>query len=207
MADDQEKPIPPEFSKGEQQSPHWSFNFVDLTRIEAGEHIVPAKISGNLAYEFAELHMISNDLSFVLECLKEADKIGLPDSEKLLSKSLISSAVVAYARPFKTGVRQLRMDTQFFSNAPAFSSELHKYLIAIRDKHVAHSVNEFERSEATGVMVGTPETKWRPAGVGVTQIHSIGLSRRIVEQAIVQITNMLGVVSARIDQIRIEAEA
>ena len=69
MADDQEKPIPPEYSKGEQQSPHWSFSFVDLTRIEAGEHIVPAKISGDLACEFAELHMISNDLSFALECL------------------------------------------------------------------------------------------------------------------------------------------
>jgi hypothetical protein len=203
-ANEKDAGVPAEFSKGEHSSPHWEFGFVDLTRIEAGEHIVPAKINSALATEFAELHMIVNDFSFSLDCFREADKIGLPDSQNLLSKSLIFSAVVAYARPFKTGVRQLRMNVEYFSAIPAFNIEIHDYIIAVRDKHVAHSVNEFERSATTGVMVGTPSTNWRPAGVGVTTLHSVGLSRRIIEGAITQISGMLDLLRARMEIIKPE---
>lgn len=204
MTNDKDEALPPEFSKAERQSPGWQFRFLDTTTINAGEMIVPAKLSGDLAREFAELHMIGADFSFALDCLKEADKLGLPDSENLHSKALIFSAVVAYARPFKTSVRSLRMDAGYFSSLSSFSSETHDYLIAVRDKHIAHSVNDFERSDATGVMVGTPQTEWRPAGVGVTVMQTIGLSRRIVEQAIAQITDMLQVVTDHIDRIRPE---
>jgi hypothetical protein len=204
MTNDKDEALPLEFSKAEHRSPQWQFQFFDTTTIEAGEMIVPAKLSGDLAREFAELHMIGADFSFALDCLKESDKLGLPDSENLNSKALIFSAVVAYARPFKTSVRMLRMDAGYFSNLPSFNAETHDYLIAVRDKHVAHSVNDFERSDATGVMVGTPQAKWRPAGVGVTMMQTIGLSRRIVEQAIIQLTDMRQLVSDHIDRIRPE---
>lgn len=96
------------------------------------------------------------------------------------------------------------MDINYFSSIPAFKADVHKYLIAIRDKHVVHSVNEFEQSKATGVMVGTPQGEWRPAGVGVTQAYHIGLSGKIVKHAIAQITDMLGRISADIDKKRPE---
>jgi hypothetical protein len=95
-----------DFSMGEKQSPRWTYQFVDLTRIEAGEHIVPAKIDSQAGREYAALQSVLEDLSFALECLREADKLGLPDSENIHSKALIFSAVVAYARPFKTSVRE-----------------------------------------------------------------------------------------------------
>jgi hypothetical protein len=204
MTNDKDEALPTEFSKAEHQSPQWQFQFLDTTTIDAGEMIVPAKLSGDLAREFAEWHMIGEDLSFALDCLTESDRLGLPDSENLHSKALIFSAVVAYARPFKTSVRSLRMDPGYFSSLSSFSAETHDYLIAVRDKHIAHSVNDFERSDATGVMVGTPQTKWRPAGVGVTMMQTIGLSRRIVEQAIIQIADMRQVVTDHIDRIRPE---
>lgn len=201
MANAKDKGISSEFTKGEHQSPQWIYRFIDATKIEAGEHIVPAALAENAGHEFAELHMISDDFSFALDCFREADKIGLPDSENLLSKSLIFSAVVAYARPFKTGVRQLRIGAQYFSSLPTFSIETHEYLIAVRDKHVAHSVNEFEHANATGVMVGTPQTNWRPAGVGVTIIKTIGLSKTLVEHAIAHTDGLLDFINRRIDQI------
>jgi hypothetical protein len=133
-------------SKGEKLSPHWTYNFFDLPRIEAGEYIVPAKIDSVAGREFAALQLVHNDISFALECLQEADKMGVPDSQNLRSKSLIFSAVVAYARPFKTGVREIRMEESSFAAAgQEFNLDLHNYLIAVRDKHVAHSVNEFEQ--------------------------------------------------------------
>lgn len=189
-------------SQTERSSQNWTYRFVDLRRIEAGEIIAPAILRGDLAREFADLHMVSNDLSFALECLTEANKVGLPDSNNLLSKALIFSAVIAYARPFKGGVRKLKMDIAYFSSIPTFKADVHNYLISIRDKHVAHSVNEFEGCEATGVMVGTPQAEWRPAGVGVLQSYHIGLSRKIVERAIAQITDMISSISADIDKKR-----
>jgi hypothetical protein len=201
MADEQAERIPPEFCKGERHTPKWSFCFMDSTRIEAGENIIPAILQSNLGREFADLHMIANDFSFALECLTEANKIGLPDSENLPSKSLIFSAVVAYARPFMTAVRA-RIDKPYFSKVATFSFELHDYLMAVRNKHVAHSVNDFERAEATGVMVGTPQTQWRPAGIGIATTFAVGLSRKLVEQAIMQIDGMLAAINVRIVEMR-----
>lgn len=195
-----------DFSKGEKQSPNWTYQFVDLTRIEAGELIAPAKIDSEAGRKYAALQLILADLSFALECFKEADKLGLPDSANLHSKALIFSAVVAYARPFMTSVREIRLDQTFFAGegGQGFDVKLHDYLVAVRNKHVAHSVNEFERCEATGVMVGSSDhSKWRPAGVGFTQHSIIGLSRSIVEQSIGQLSNMLAALTAEIERRRI----
>ena len=164
MTNEKDKQLPPEFSQSERFSQGWTFRLIDPPA-EAGEtgH-APAILRGDLAREFADLHMVANDLSFALECLKEANKIGLPDSDNLLSKALIFSAVIAYARPF-------------------------------------------ERSEATGVMggtMGTPLAEWRPADVGVLQAYNIGLTRKIVEHAIDQITDMIRSILADIDKKRPE---
>lgn len=118
MRNEKHKQLPPEFSQSEHQNPRWTFRFVGITSVEAGEMIAPAILEGDLASEFADLHMIANDLSFALECLKEANKIGPPNSDNMLSKALIFSAVVAYARPFKTGVRGLRWILIIFLASP-----------------------------------------------------------------------------------------
>jgi hypothetical protein len=182
--------------------PQVTWRFLDLTPLKAGERIVPAKLDGELSTEFSDLHMIANDLSFAIDCFREAHKIGIPDASNLHSKALIFSAVTAYTRPFKTGVRQLKMGASYFEIAASFDPGLHNYLISIRDKHIAHSVNEFEQSASIGIMVGLPPAKWRPAGVGVTKFNSIGITNRIVEASIIQIEAMLNLIQSRIDEIR-----
>ena len=190
-----------DLSQGERHTPHWTFKLVDPTPIPAGSYIVPAKIESDAGREFAALQLAIGDLSFSLECLTEAEKIGLPDPANLHSKSLLFSGVVAYARPFKTGVRKIRLDTNFFtSRGLELDLDLHNYLINMRDKHVAHSVNEFERCEATGIMVGTKENMWRAAGVGFTEHSAIGLSLILVKQAMVQVSAMLGCLTAEADR-------
>jgi hypothetical protein len=139
MTDDSDPPI----GKGERISPDWTYQFIDLARIERGESIVPGKIDSNDGREFAALNLIQGDLRFSLDCFDEAEKLGIPDSQNTHSKALIFSAVVAYARPFKTGVRGIKLDKDFFASlAGDFSTSLHDFLIDVRDKHVAHSVNE-----------------------------------------------------------------
>jgi hypothetical protein len=205
MTNEKDKQLPPEFSQSERFSQGWTFRLIDPPAEAGKTGHAPAILRGDLAREFADLHMVANDLSFALECLKEANKIGLPDSDNLLSKALIFSAVITYARPFIGGIR--KMDITYFSSIPTFKAAVHKYLISLRNKHVGHSVNEFERSEATGVMVGTVDTplaELRPAGVGVLQAYNIGLTRKIVEHAIDKITDMIRSILADIDKKRPE---
>ena len=101
---------------GERVNPHWTYQFIDLSRIEAGELIVPGKIDSDEGRKFAALNLIQSDLRFSLECFSDANKLGIPDSENARSKALIFSAVVAYARPFKTGVREIKLDKNVFAS-------------------------------------------------------------------------------------------
>ena len=93
------------------------------------------------------------DLAFAEECLRAADEVGIPDNSKLHSKALIFSGVVGYARCFKTGVRALTLDPgDLTARGAPFDYDSHRYVIALRDKHVAHSVNDFEQCDAIAVM-------------------------------------------------------
>jgi hypothetical protein len=180
---------------GEHFNPSWSYQFLDFRRIEAGEFIAPGKIDSELGREYAALSMIRNDLKFSSECLTAARKLGMPNSAEVSSKALIFSAVVAYARPFVTGVRPVRLSKEFFAPlAAGFDHQLHDYLIDVRNKHVAHSVNEFERCDATTVMVGSDDKGWRLAGIGVVENHVIGLTGDMVDGAIRQAEEMAGLV-------------
>jgi hypothetical protein len=156
----------------------WAF-IEDGVEIPAGAKLGQHKLDTPEAEEFAALHLIRNDLRFAIDCFAEADKIGVPDATHTLSKALVFSATVAYARSFGTGARlvALRQD-DLKQSCAGFSLEAHDYIVALRSKHVAHSVNSFERCEAFGVVVAAPEEEWREGNaVGVALQFDIGLTR------------------------------
>jgi hypothetical protein len=200
---DKEAALP---GRGELLKSELSFRWVDPRPIEEGEFLVPARISGKAGREFAALNMILNDLSFALECFAEADKLGIPDASSSLSKALVFSAVVAYARPFMTGVREVKLEPSFFADlAESFDPSLHAYLIDLRNKHIAHSVNEFERCETVALMVGTPATGWRiGGGIGVSETQAVGLPRDHVQKAVTHITNSLNFLRDIVERKRAE---
>jgi hypothetical protein len=180
-----------------------TFTWINPSPIEKGEFIAPARILGEASRKFAAFHLIRNDFRYASECFKEAEKIGVPSATNTLSKALIFSGVVAYARPFKTGVREVKLDPETFSALAAFNIELHQFLIAVRDKHVAHSVNEFESCEAVAAVIGTPQAGWRDgSGVGVAITQVIGLSLAIVRDAISQTAAMTDFLTDQIENQR-----
>jgi len=99
---------------GELLAPQWSYKFLDCSQIDAGEMIAPAHLDSELACRFAALHLVFDDLSFALDCLTEADKLGVPSSTNLVLRSLIFSGAAAYARCFKDGVRPVRLSPDDF---------------------------------------------------------------------------------------------
>lgn len=195
MSQEQEK-----FQKGEAIAPSWTYRFIDLSEIPAGSKIAPAKIDTEGGKRYAALNQIASDLSYARECLSQADTIGVPSVSDIQSRALIFSGVVAYARPFKTGVRQIRLTTEFFSSlGKLFDSSIHNYLISVRDKHIAHSVNEFETGDATAVVVQVPGgPDWSCRGIGYIGNVVIGLNREIVRGSVVQIDAMLEYLKSKI---------
>jgi hypothetical protein len=191
---------------GEFFSPKWIFKWINPTQIKEGEAIAPAKIASSAGRKFAALYMILSDLSFALECLIEADRLGIPNTTNLHIKTLIFSGLVAYARPFAGGVRAIKLTPDTFSSAEStFNAEIHEYLIDLRNKHISHSVNEFESCEAIAIMVGTPGLGWRDGGgIGVVETQVIGLSRTMVRHAIAHITGAVNFLSTTIENRRVE---
>ena len=171
---------------GESFESVWSFTWINPGPIEAGESIVPARLSSAAARTFAALHLILEDLEFAEECLRAADNLGIPDGSNLNSKALIFSGVVVYARCFKSGVRALTLvPGDLTAKGAPFDYDIHQYLIALRDKHIAHSVNDFEQCDAIAVMIGKPGSFCRDgSGIGVVKKQTIGISRTLVHKAI-----------------------
>lgn len=191
--------------EGESLAPEMTFTWINPSRIEAGEFIAPARLSSPQAQSFAAMHLIHRDLTFARDCLAQADQIGIPDATNIQSKALVFSAVVAYARPFKSGVRLIRLSPeQMVEKGVLFDTEIHDYLIALRDKHVAHSVNDYEDCEAIAVVVGKPEAGWRDgSGVGVIVMQSVGLTRNLLRCAMAHIEGLKNAIIADIEAQRI----
>jgi hypothetical protein len=116
-------------TQGERSAPCATFIWIDPGPIESGEHIVPAKLNGERARKFAALYLVIDDLAFALDCLVEADKLGIPDADNLHSKALIFSGVVGYNRCFKSGVREVRLEPkELEATGVTFDHEIHRYL-------------------------------------------------------------------------------
>jgi hypothetical protein len=183
---DETEELKSSFEQGELCQLLFSFTWINPSRIEAGEFIMPAKLSSEAARKFAALHLILDDMRFAEECLNEADCIGLPDGKNFRSRALIHSGVVAYARCFKGGVRALTLKPKelIVKGAP-FDSHIHHYMIALRDKHIAHSVNDFEECNAVAIMIGKPDSGWHDgSGIGVTKRQNVGITRTLIRKAI-----------------------
>lgn len=77
-----------------------------------------------------------------------------------------SAAIVCYGRAFDTGVRSSRLDT---TGLDASELEAHKYILDLRNKHVAHAVNGYEQ---TIVMAYLTNSAFARRGVTcIGQVH------------------------------------
>ncbi len=106
---------------------------------------VPLRIVEGVA--LADLTGIQIDLKRAIEFAQRLQKAFANETYDLV-EVLSIAALVAYARSFKSGVRQ-RLNREALRVLTSDQRRVHDYLIDIRDKHVAHSVNAFEESIPT----------------------------------------------------------
>ncbi|MGO7367094.1 hypothetical protein [Rhizobium leguminosarum] len=190
--------------------PSWTFEFIDIDRIEAKSRIVPIDVHAcPSAQEFGDLHLIVEDLEFALQCFTTAAQMGMPDQGDSVIKALIFSGVTAYARPFVTGVRVKLLPEMFTSIWSEEGAALHSFLIDVRNRHVSHSVNEFERCDAVGIIVTDAKFQRQGAasGVGVATLLTVGLTRSKLDQIHAHIPPIIDMLRSRIQELKLELHA
>ncbi len=195
---------------GEERSSKLESQWLEVGKeIPAGALIVPIKIPATKqTTEISALHSAKEDLTFALFCFNEAIKHDIPKVSNPISKALINAGTLSYARVFSSGVHKFKLTEKYFSNIWSIEdSDLHKYLTSLRDKHIAHSVNDFERAEAVGVVIINNDLRLlstNPCGVGVVLTVSIGLPFVWLEQCPMLMEKMIAFIDGRINSLRIE---
>ena len=132
--------------------------------------------------DFAEAQEVADWTGIILdlEFVKAACSRLLIESEisrdPVLSRALIVSAIITYARCFNQGggVRLALHDNDL--EAMGVDMSLHGYIMELRSKHIAHSVSSFEQA-----VVGVADVGGRLEVVDLTQ-HMIGVPAKSIAE-------------------------
>jgi hypothetical protein len=87
----------------------------------------------------------SYDIQHVTLLTRKAAETPHDQDSALLLRLYLENALITYARPFATGVRNRLVPEDIFVGGDG-ALEYHKYLIEQRNKLVAHNVNPFEQT-------------------------------------------------------------
>jgi hypothetical protein len=124
------------------------------------------------AKRLADATSIFQDLSATAKALARLAEVMAQEKdgqqEVVELPSLWTAALVTYARCFAHGMRY-RLTEDVFAGLDPSARDFHRYLIVMRDKHIAHAVNPFEEV-AVGVMLANEETA-QPEVIAVAALY------------------------------------
>jgi hypothetical protein len=137
----------------------------------------PVRISGPETYRLADMHGVLQDLEWLINLcgriLRYRARGPRPDSTEM--EALEGAALIRYGRCFKGGARTaFILDAQWIVKLPQELQDAHRDFLALRDKHVAHSVNDWELNIPVANLRQDEKT-------GESEVSSVSVqSRRII---------------------------
>lgn len=164
----------------------------------------PVRISCPETYRLADMHGVLQDLEWLIalceRILKYRTRGPCPDSTEM--EALEGAALIRYGRCFKGGARTaFLLDAQWIARLPAELQAAHRDFEALRDKHIAHSVNDWELNMPVAVLRRDTET-------GESEISSVSVqSHRIIGLTQESIAQLKQLAESLLTLIRIEAKA
>jgi hypothetical protein len=118
------------------------------------EHRVVGIDDLSSAARLSDLISVKHDLQYVLWICDRLSREDLEHEESSLVRALWSAALVGYFRCFSHGKRQgLNSDLFLEPGVDENAVAAHEYLRSMRNKHIAHSVNPFERIRMAATML------------------------------------------------------
>jgi hypothetical protein len=120
------------------------------------------RFKSNKVSEMEDLISAGHDIKHVTFLTKKAFDVATGENvTDPLLRLYFENALITYARPFATGVRNRLHPEDIFGDTDG-ALDYHKYLIEQRNKLVAHNVNPFEET-TVGVLI---DSKNQLTGVG-----------------------------------------
>ena len=102
------------------------------------------------ADRLASLAGAEQDIRGVKEfCVRLESLIEAKNHDFVLYDALSTAAAISYGRCFKFSKVRERLPTDAINQAPVEHQQTHNFIIALRDKHIAHSENPFEENNVT----------------------------------------------------------
>lgn len=126
------------------------------------------------ARQLASWEGVVQDLTGVLEYCARLENLRSEPFDSVLWEAVCAAAVVRYARCFSTGSRE-PLSRTLLSSAPEHLRTTHEYVVAVRSKHIAHPVNEFEENDVTVMLRDAPEGT-EISGIGAHHSRVSGLA-------------------------------
>jgi hypothetical protein len=98
------------------------------------------------ALSLADMDGVARDLQFVADACNRLLELLAENSTDLTTlEALQSAAMVRYGRCFKTGIRTaFKIPTEWFDDLPDELKAVHQDTLTLRDKHLAHAVNDWD---------------------------------------------------------------
>jgi len=149
-----------------------------------------AKVEFDEAKKLADLGAIVQDLGSTMKICSRLKKLLEEKSQdSLLIESFWTTALIKYARCFKTG-RRFGLSESIFDGLKGEPHKVHKLYIDLRDKHTAHSVNQFEQMQVGLVLspkdsderkvVGVATLSMRHIVTDAEGVHQLGLLSKVL---------------------------
>jgi hypothetical protein len=132
-------------------------------------------LSGPTAYRYADLVGVERDLRWTVQATALlADRAKRHENDLMFLEALHDTALIRYARCFKKGLRKaFRIPRNWIDELPPALRQAHQDAIHLRDKHIAHSVNDWEINTPVAQIVRVKE-------YSSAAVRSVSVSRQRV---------------------------
>jgi hypothetical protein len=162
------------------------------------------RILGPETYRLADMHGVLQDLEWLIALCKRILRYRArgprPDSTEM--EALEGAALIRYGRCFKGGARNaFVLDKQWIAGLSQELQDAHRDFVALRDKHIAHSINDWE--------LNIPIANLRQdAKTGESQVSNVTVQgHRIIGQTRESIDQLKRLAESLLTLIRIEFDA
>jgi len=156
-----------------------------------------AKVDFDEAKILSDLGAIAQDLGSTMKICSRLKKMLKEESQdSLLIESFWTTALIKYARCFKSGKR-FGLDESILDGLKGEPHKVHKLYLDMRDKHIAHSVNPFEQMQVGLVLSPKDSSEKKVVGVAtlsmrhivpdVEGVHQLGLLSKVLLEKVCEI--------------------
>jgi hypothetical protein len=166
-------------------------------------NIIPKLLSTEEFYNLIDLQTITTDIKFAKYCFENFDCNNLfrlqflPDRQK--DYAFATAGLVHYRRAFNTGTRTYKINA-YIEKEGAERSALHKRLIDIADKQIAHFASGYERiSPAISVAIDQTTGEASIRGISGNAVFASLMSEQTRLDAISHFQYLLSAVIAPLE--------